>query len=41
MLPVGKTISVGNLKYRVTNASINGKGQVSVIGSTYKKIHVS
>ncbi len=37
MLPVGKTISVGNLKYRVTNASINGKGQVSVIGSTYKK----
>lgn len=37
VLPVGKTISVGNLKYRVTNASINGKGQVSVIGSTYKK----
>ncbi len=36
-IPVGKTFVVGAMKYRVTDPSINGLGQVAVVGSKYSR----
>ena len=33
---LGGTYKVGSLKYKITNASLNGKGTVTLLGSTYK-----
>lgn len=33
---LGDTYKVGSLKYKITNASLNGKGTVTLQGSTYK-----
>ena len=33
---LGGTYKVGSLKYKITNASLNGKGTVTLQGSTYK-----
>ena len=33
---LGGTYKVGSLKYKITNASLNGKGTMTLLGSTYK-----
>ena len=33
---MGGTYKVGSLKYKITNASLNGKGTMTLLGSTYK-----
>ena len=36
-IPKGKVYTVGSLKYKVTNAAANGKGTVTVVGTSNKK----
>ena len=33
----GKTYTVGRFRYKVTDPAVNGKGTVTVVGTTYKK----
>lgn len=36
-IPKGRVYTVGTLKYKVTNAATNGKGTVTLVGTTNKK----